>query len=104
MIGSNEIAGKERYSDFLTSGAKAQANNRAIECKPKGSPTSGGSFSEIGRLAPCYVSLRKMPHYRFAFVLLAILLSSVYSFAHPMGNFSISHESKIILERDWIEI
>jgi ABC-type nickel/cobalt efflux system permease component RcnA len=38
------------------------------------------------------------------FVVLFGLLSSVFSFAHPMGNFSVNHESKIILARDFIEI
>ena len=43
-------------------------------------------------------------HSRYLFLVLCWLLLSSVSFAHPMGNFSISHYSGIRCERDFVQI
>ena len=43
-------------------------------------------------------------HSRYLFLVLCWLLLSSVSFAHPMGNFSISHYSEIRCERDFVQI
>ncbi|HEX7959423.1 MAG TPA: sulfite exporter TauE/SafE family protein, partial [Terriglobales bacterium] len=45
-----------------------------------------------------------MRRWRLAGVVLSGLMSSVFSFAHPMGNFSINHESKITLNPRMVEV
>lgn len=45
-----------------------------------------------------------MKKMRCAFLVMSGLMSSVLSFAHPMGNFSINHDSKITLNPRIIEV
>src|SRR5215469_12301600 len=42
--------------------------------------------------------------WKFLLAALALLAGCVPAFAHPMGNFSINHESKITLHRQFIEL
>ena len=42
--------------------------------------------------------------WKFLLAALALIAGSVPAFAHPMGNFSINHESKITLHRQFIEL
>jgi nickel/cobalt exporter len=41
---------------------------------------------------------------RTAWFLFALMISSATCFAHPMGNFSVNHYSKIKVRRQWVEI
>src|SRR5215510_6323688 len=42
--------------------------------------------------------------WKFLLAVVALLAGCVPAFAHPMGNFSINHESKLTLHRQFIEL